>query len=65
MRDDRAATLAERMRAYAMEHPQHREILIKHAKSLDEVDTSDVKKLLGTWARARRIWCEISGEPLV
>lgn len=27
--------------------------------------TSTVPKLLGTFARARRLWCDITGEPLV
>ena len=62
---DRTTTLAERMRAYAMRHPEHREILIEQAKRLDEVDTTDVIALLGVWARARRVWKEITGEPLV
>lgn len=27
--------------------------------------TVDVKKFMGAYARARRVWCEITGEPLV
>lgn len=27
--------------------------------------TVNVKKFMGAWARARRIWCEYSGEPLI
>jgi hypothetical protein len=27
--------------------------------------TCDVKSFMGAWARARRLWCECSGEPLI
>lgn len=30
-----------------------------------EPQTCDVKKLMGCWARARRTWCEYTGESLV
>jgi hypothetical protein len=26
---------------------------------------ADVRRMLGQWARARRLWCEITGEDLV
>lgn len=26
---------------------------------------AEPRKLLGAWARARRLWCEYSGEPLI
>lgn len=28
-------------------------------------DPFDAKRMLGAWARARRCWCELTGEPLV
>lgn len=30
-----------------------------------EPQTVDVKKFMGAYARARKLWCEITGEPLV
>jgi len=27
--------------------------------------TCDVKTFMGSWARARKFWCELTGEPLV
>lgn len=29
------------------------------------VEGAEPRKLLGAWARARRLWCEYSGEPLI
>lgn len=26
---------------------------------------AEPRKLIGAWARARRLWCEYSGEPLI
>jgi hypothetical protein len=28
-------------------------------------DGVDARKLLGAWARARRAWCDYTGEPLI
>lgn len=43
-----------------------REALTAHAEALEGIgpETSP-KALLGRWARARRCWCEITGEPLI
>jgi hypothetical protein len=30
-----------------------------------EPQTVEVKPFLGTWARARKVWCECSGEALI
>lgn len=30
-----------------------------------EPKTCDVKKFMGCWARARKAWCEYTGEPLI
>lgn len=37
------------------------------AQKLDEALTADfnVARVVGSWARARKIWCEYTGEPLV
>lgn len=30
-----------------------------------EPQTYDVRRFLGCWARARRAWCDYTGEPLI
>lgn len=59
-------SLAERMRD-AAEHrfPAHAEELRRMADDLDASADASVPKLVGTWARVRRRWCQISGEELV
>jgi hypothetical protein len=60
-------SLSDRMRATGK--PE----LIMLANNLDEAtsgvygdpQTCSVKTFLGCWARARRAWCEYSGEPLI
>lgn len=43
-----------------------REALTAHAEALEGINPeTSVKALVGRWARARRCWCEITGEPLV
>jgi len=47
----------------AVDHP-----LRKQALLFSEVvgsKESSAKKILGTWARTRRMWSEYSGEPLI
>jgi hypothetical protein len=41
--------------------------LRREADALEKVFDKDfdVKRVVGTWARARRVWSECSGEPLV
>jgi hypothetical protein len=41
--------------------------LRREADALEHVLDKDfnVKRIVGTWARARRVWSECSGEPLV
>lgn len=65
--------LADKMRALAdTGHPRAEELRQK-ASAFDtaaagfyaEPQTVDVKKYVGTWARARRLWCDCSGESLV
>jgi hypothetical protein len=35
-------------------------------RAITNLDAEDgVKRMLGAWARARRYWCEVTGEPLI
>jgi hypothetical protein len=67
--------LADKMRALAKGHPRGAE-LVEKADAFEKataelyapatVDTkAAAKRMLGTWARARKLWCELTGEPLV
>lgn len=74
MADDQIRTttseLGDRMRALAETgHPRAVELRDK-AAALDaacpvNAETFDARKMLGAWARARRLWCDCTGEPLV
>lgn len=64
---DTIPTLHERMRRLADSgHPRAFD-LRREADALEKVFDKDfdVKRVVGTWARARRVWSECSGEPLV
>ena len=42
--------------------------LIEKADELDKMinaDLWDTKQVLGAWLRARKLWCEVTGEPLL
>lgn len=65
--------LSDKMRALADgNHPRADELRAK-AKAFDvaasgfysEPQTVGAKSFLGAFARARRLWCECTGEPLV
>lgn len=61
--------LAPKMRAYAAEHRGNDHLVdlaakLEAARDAPEGEWS-AKKLVGAWARARRAWCEVTGEPLV
>ena len=64
--------LADKMRAAAPGHLRETE-LIEKADAFDaasdgfyaEPQTVPVKSFLGAWARARKLWSEVSGEPLI
>jgi hypothetical protein len=64
--------LVEKMRALASTHPRASELTEK-ALELEEAtagffgepQTKTVKQFLGSWAGARRLWCDCSGEPLI
>lgn len=64
--------LSDKMRTLATGHPRGSE-LIELADAFDqatagfygEPQTVDVKTFVGRWARARRVYSEVTGEPLV
>jgi hypothetical protein len=63
--------LADRLDKLAIRHPRGDEMrtaatALRDATSgyFAEPQTVDVRRFMGTWARARRIWCECTGEPL-
>ncbi len=63
--------LGDKMRALAdTSHPRHAEL----REAADKFDAAanaayagsgPVSKMVGTWARARRIYCECTGESLI
>ena len=59
--------LFDKMRSLASDgHPQAYAL----RQRADELETAVVgkpsaKQILGAWARARRLWCECTGEPLI
>lgn len=66
-------SLSDRMRELAdTGHPRAGELREK-ARLMDEgtagfyaePQTVDVKTFVGRWARARRLWCDITGEELI
>ena len=63
--------LGDRMRALADEgHPRASELREK-AEAFDKAnpanagDNWDAQRMLGAWARARRLWCDCTGESLI
>lgn len=58
-------------RADADKLPSDHELRVKalafnNAAKSYYIDAScDVKTFMGHWARARRVWCDYSGEPLI
>lgn len=69
----RDTPLAEDMRALAAAEPEHGDRLRDAANALDAMaagfyatpQTCTAQQLLGAWARARRLWCDVTGESLV
>lgn len=65
--------LSERMHALADKGHERADELREKADAFDaatagyysDPQTVDVRKFMGAFARARRAWCEITGEPLV
>ncbi len=60
-------TLSQRMRALAERGHPRAEDMIREADALEKVIEGgfNAPRLLGAWARARRLWCECTGEDLV
>jgi len=62
-------SLSDRMRALARGHPRERE-LIESADAFDKATTDfdgDLRSALNlaeSWERARKLWSEVTGEPL-
>lgn len=56
--------LAERMRKLAETHERGAE-LIAAADEMDAAVHLSIPRLVGAWAKARRLWCECTGEELV
>lgn len=65
--------LADQMRAIADKYPEFREELILKANDFDEAtkghfadpQTVSVPKFMGAWAKARRLYSKVTGEPLI
>lgn len=65
--------LGNRMRALAAAGHERAAELVEKADAFDaatagyygEPQTCTVQNFLGCFARARRLWCDITGEPLV
>lgn len=58
--------LSDKMRELARTHERGGE-LIQRADEMDAAwsdDNKTVPQKLGSWARARRLWCELTGEDL-
>jgi len=65
---DPMGSLIDRMRSYAKTHPTVHEEFTKLADDLErvcDVCAPSIPKLVGMWAKARRRWCEETGEDLV
>lgn len=70
MSDD---SLADKMRKLANEGHARAGELREQADAFEtaakgfyaEPKTVNVRRFVGAWAQARRLWCECSGEPLV
>lgn len=63
-------TLAHRMRDRAMQcrqvAPDLSDQLLAHANALDAITLeTPIPRVVGTWAKARKFWCDLTGEPLV
>lgn len=64
---DNMPSMHEKMRRLAdAGHPRADE-LRREADAMEHILDNDfnVKRIVGTWARARKLWSECSGEPLI
>lgn len=59
-------SLTDRMRTLAKDGHPCAEELRQRADDMDNaIATHDMRKMIGAWARARRLWCKCTGEPLI
>ena len=57
--------LITKMRKLADSSPRSEELRKKADDLEGAIKNGSVMAVLGAWARARRLWCEITGESLV
>ena len=65
--------LSIRLRQWAKHNPDRAEEALEKAKAFDEAtagfygepQTVSITSFLGSFARARRFWCDVTGESLV
>lgn len=69
---ERQGALIRQMRALAKKSsPYHAQQLHEKADALEKAietltqDNAGTMRLLGAWARARRYYCDLTGEPLI
>lgn len=62
---DVGPSLADIMRNRCAQYPEHTDEILKMADDMDNIDVTNVKSMLGTWARTRRRWSEISGDTIL
>jgi hypothetical protein len=66
-------SLVERMREFAKTHTDLPADWLEKADDFEAATTGfysdsqtvDAKSFLGAWARARRLWCDTTGDPLI
>lgn len=58
--------LGRKMELLVVQHPERAEEIQKAINDFEEhAGGPDAKKWLGKWVRARRLYCELTGEPMV
>ncbi len=65
---NRMGHLANRMRSLAAAGNPRAGELIEKADEIDKMidaDAWDTEKVLCAWLQARKLWCEVTGEPLL
>jgi hypothetical protein len=61
---DNSTTLSQEDKSELYRRADELEARIKIAYQGD-CDNDDIKSMLGAWARARMLWCKLTGFPLV
>lgn len=69
---DEQPNLRQKMVAYAEAHElpaddPMRRLARELGRAVEAADSGEaqLKKFLGAWSRARRHWCEVTGDPLI